>query len=103
VRPVPARNEPPRGKARPSDGSFASRLRSALGTTAPATTDDALATSAQLTRDVVDVGRSRRRARTPNKDAARSGAGAGSGADEAMIDVEAQAAGLIRRLKGKNQ
>jgi flagellar biogenesis protein FliO len=103
VRPVPARNEPPRGKTRPSDGSFASRLRSALGTTAPATTDDALATSAQLTRDVVDVGRSRRRARTPNKDAARSGAGAGSGADEAMIDVEAQAAGLIRRLKGKNQ
>ncbi len=101
VRPAVARNEPPRGKARPSDGSFASRLRSALGTTAPATADDALATSAQLTRDVVDVGRSRRRARTPNKD--KDAARSGSGADEAMIDVEAQAAGLIRRLKGKNQ
>lgn len=100
ARPVLAREEPARAKQRPSDGSFASRLRSALGTTAPATTDDALATSAQLTRDVVDVGRGRRRAR-PTKDAARPSAATRN--EEAMIDVEAQAAGLIRRLKGKNQ
>lgn len=100
ARPVLAREAAPRAKVRPSDGSFASRLRSALGTTAPATTDDALATSAQLTRDVVDVGRGRRRARPANQDAARPAA---VRSDEAMIDVEAQAAGLIRRLKGKNQ
>ncbi len=99
ARPVLAREEAPRAKVRPSDGSFASRLRSALGTTAPATADDALATSAQLTRDVVDVGRGRRRARSANQEAARPAVRS----DEAMIDVEAQAAGLIRRLKGKNQ
>jgi len=96
ARPVLAREAAPRAKTRPSDGSFASKLRSALGTTAPSTTDDALATSAQLTRDVVDVGRGRRRAR-PTTTKTREQA------DEAMIDVEAQAAGLIRRLKGKSQ
>lgn len=83
-------------KRRPSDGSFSAKLRSALGASATAPSDDALAVSAQLTRDVVDLRGSRKRAaKRPVAEAPR--------VDDAMIDVEAQAAGLIRRLKGKNQ
>jgi flagellar biogenesis protein FliO len=86
-------------KARPSDGTFASRLRSALGAKPGAPSDDALAASAELTRDVVDLRRGRKRARPQPKAEAVTPLPA----EEAMIDVEAQAAGLIRRLKGKNQ
>lgn len=83
--------EPKPKRPRPSDGTFAARLRGALGGPAvSASSDDALASSAQLTRDVVDLRSSRKRAR------ARS-----ANDDGAMIDVEAQAAGLIKRLKGK--
>lgn len=84
-------------KVRPSDGSFASRLRSALGAKPGAPSDDALAVSAELTRDVVDLrrGRQRARAQASRREPVRT--------EEAMIDVEAQAAGLIRRLKDKNQ
>jgi flagellar biogenesis protein FliO len=95
--PSPARlmgaEEPKPKRPRPSDGTFAARLRGALGGKAvsPAS-DDALAVSSQLTRDVVDLRGSRKRARA-----------AVSSADDAMIDVEAQAAGLIKRLKGKQQ
>ena len=83
--------EPKPKRARPSDGTFAARLRGALGGKAvsPAS-DDALAVSAQLKRDVVDLRGSRKRARPAVADN-----------DDAMIDVEAQAAGLIKRLKGK--
>jgi flagellar biogenesis protein FliO len=86
-------------KARPSDGTFASRLRSALGAKPGAPSDDALAASAELTRDVVDLRRGRKRARPQPKPEPL----APLPAEEAMIDVEAQAAGLIRRLKGKSQ
>jgi flagellar biogenesis protein FliO len=79
--------------ARPSDGTFAAKLRTALGASPTSSkSDDALAASAQLTRDVVDLRRTKRRAPA-----------AEPREDDAMIDVEAQAAGLIRRLKGKNQ
>jgi flagellar biogenesis protein FliO len=86
-------------KARTSDGTFASRLRSALGAKPGAPSDDALAASAELTRDVVDLRRGRKRARPQPKAEPL----APLPAEDAMIDVEAQAAGLIRRLKGKNQ
>jgi LPXTG-motif cell wall-anchored protein len=95
VRATPATAQP--RKARPSDGSFASRLRSALGAKPGSPGDDALAVSAELTRDVVDLRRGRKRQKpvAAKAEPARP--------EDAMIDVEAQAAGLIRRLKGKNE
>jgi hypothetical protein len=53
--------------------------------------------SAELTRDVVDLRRGRKRQKpvVAKVEPARP--------EDAMIDVEAQAAGLIRRLKGKNE
>ena len=95
----PAQGSPPaptQRKSRTSDDSFASRLRNALGAKPGTSSDDALAASAELTRDVVDLRRGRKRAR-------HEPAPAPVRAEEAMIDVEAQAAGLIRRLKGKTQ
>jgi hypothetical protein len=97
--PKPANPAAQARKARPSDGTFASRLRSALGAKPGAPSDDALAVSAELTRDVVDLRRDRKRARPQPKPEPLSPLPA----EDAMIDVEAQAAGLIRRLKGKNQ
>ncbi|MFO7180062.1 MAG: flagellar biosynthetic protein FliO [Pseudomonadota bacterium] len=80
----------PRERIVPKDTSFATMLRSALGIPRAEKPDDLLMTASR-TREVLDLGATTPQGRpraTPES-------------DEPLIDVEAQAAGLVRRLKEK--